>query len=86
MATFGEELSRLIVEKGLTQKAVAEACGVNQTFIGKLIRGERDRLGSDILFKLCDVLDVGCDHFRPFLAGSPATPPQPAKGRRKKPG
>lgn len=83
MASFGEELSRLIREKGLTQKAVAEACGVNQTFIGKLIRGERDRLGSDVLFKLCDVLEVECNHFRPFLT-APAPPTKPAVKKRKK--
>lgn len=84
MSTFGEELSRLIREKELTQKAVAQACGVNQTFIGKLIRGERARLGADVLYKLCDALGVGCDHFRAFLSDAPSPTTKPTPKKRKK--
>lgn len=88
MHPFGEEVSKLMDEKKLTQQQLATRIGVHQTFVSKLIRGERDRLGADILFKLCDALGVSCDHFRPFLTDDVAEAPEPAapapaKGKKK---
>ena len=85
MPTFGEEVKRLVDAKGLTHKAIADACGVQPAFIGKLMRGERDRLGADVLFRLAAVLGVPTDHFKPFLAPDaaaevPAAPPAKKKG------
>jgi transcriptional regulator with XRE-family HTH domain len=87
MAGFGDELVKLMTDKGLSQRTLAVACGVNPTFISKLVRGERGRLGADVLYKLCDALGVGCDHFRPFLTGEDEQPePEPAaKKADKKP-
>lgn len=81
MRTFGEELSRLMTDKKLSQAAVAASCEVNQTFISKLVRGESTRLGADVLYRLCHALGVPCDHFRPFLA---ADLPAPKKTKPKK--
>ena len=88
MPTFGEEVKRLAAAKELTHKAIAEACGVQPAFIGKLMRGEKERLGADVLFRLAAALGVPTDHFKSFLAPEaiaeePAAPP-PAKKKGKK--
>lgn len=83
MSAFGDEVKRLAEEKGLTQKALAEACGVNQTFIGKLMRGEKERLGADVLFKLAEALGVDCQHFKQYLLPETETPAEPPAGAKK---
>jgi transcriptional regulator with XRE-family HTH domain len=78
MPTFGEELKRLMKEKGLVQKQLAEAVGVNQSFISKLTSGENTRLGADVLFKLAKALGVECTHFAGYFDEEPEPPPAPA--------
>ena len=92
MSAFGDELKRLAEVEGLTQKQIAEASGVAQSFIGKLMRGEQVAPRADALYRLCDALGVECDHFRPFLtpadSGPDTTPPaevEPPTGGKKKP-
>ena len=82
MPTFGEEVKRLADAKGLSQAALGEACGVQQSFIGKLMRGQVGGVGADVLFRLAAALEVPTDHFRPFLAPdatatTPAADPAP---------
>lgn len=80
-SAFGDEVKRLRGER--SQKSIADAVGVNQSFISKLEIGERDGIGADLLYRLCDVLGVPCDHFRAFFpAMPPADPPRPM-GKRK---
>lgn len=87
---FGEEVKWLADTNGITQKALADACGVNQSFISKLMRGEQVAPRADMLFKLAEALGVKCEHFKPFLlpeaapaaeaeAPPPATKPKKAK-------
>ena len=54
-----------------------------------MMRGEEDRLGVDVLFRLAEVLGVPTDHYKPFLAPDtvtegPAAPPAKQKGGGKK--
>jgi len=85
MAAFGDEVKRLIEEKGVTQKALADACGVASSFIGKLMRGEQVAPRADMLFKLAEALGVDCTHFKKFLVPAPEPPAEaPAKKRKKK--
>jgi len=85
MSLFGEELKRLADEKGLSQSALAEACGTSQTFIGKLMRGEQVAPRADMLFKLAEALGVDCTHFKKFLVPETEPPAEaPAKKRKKK--
>lgn len=83
--TIVEEIKRLSDAKGYsTQKELADAAGISQSFVARLFRNDRPNLTAEVLYKLCDALGVGCDHFRPFLSDSPAaTPPAPAKKRKK---
>lgn len=83
MSTFGEELGRLMKEKGLVQKTLADRVGVNQTFIGKLIRGDNTRLGADVLFKLAKALDVECTHFAGYFTDEVADEPVPTTSLKK---
>jgi len=38
--TFGTLLQRLRLERGLSQEAFAQACGIERTHMGKIERGE----------------------------------------------
>lgn len=67
MLTFGEEVSRLLAEKGMSQTELAAACGTTRAFVSQLVKGKRSRLGADILYLICESLDVRCDHFRPYF-------------------
>lgn len=88
MPSFGDEVARLMEDRKLTQQQLAAAIGVHQTFVSKIIRGDRDRLGADVLFKLAKVLGVECTHFAPFFAGKdeqpePEPPAKPKRGKKK---
>ncbi len=90
MTAFGNEVKRLIEEKEMSQKALADACGVGQSFIGKLIRGDQVAPRADVLFRLAEALGVPTDHFKPFLvpeaepaAEAEAPPPAKKKGKKK---
>lgn len=83
MSAFGEEVKRLADKNGLTQKALADACGVTQTFIGKLMRGEQVAPRADMLFKLAEALGVDCQHFKQYLLPETETPAEPPAGAKK---
>lgn len=76
--TFGEELARLMKAKGLTQQKLADMCKVNQTFVGKLMRSDKTRLGADVMLAICAAVDVPMDHFAPYLAPGATVPPPPS--------
>lgn len=87
--SFGAEVKRLRELKQLSQSALATKIGVNQAFVSLVESGERPGVGAEVLYRLCDALGVGCDHFRPFLApadSAPSAPPveKPKRGRPKK--
>ena len=78
---FGDEVRRLRGER--SQADLSAAVGISQGFLSKLELGERDRLGADVLFKLCKALGVSCDHFARFF-DDPAPEPQARPlGKRK---
>lgn len=86
--SLGEEIRRLASLKGLdTQQKIADATGLSQSFVARLLSGSRPNLSADVLYKLCDALGVGCDHFRPFLSGDELAaepePPAKASGAKK---
>lgn len=77
--TFGVEVKRLRELAGLSQAGLAERIGISQVRVSQIEAG--GGVGADVLYPLCDVLGVGCDHFRQFIP-VPITPEIP-KGKRK---
>jgi transcriptional regulator with XRE-family HTH domain len=81
-SSFGSELKRLRIDRGLSQQSLAGFVGVTQGMIGHLERGLSLDVQASTLFKLCRALNVDCGHFEPFLRDEP---PEPApKPKRKK--
>lgn len=73
---YGDEVKRLRVAAGLSQKELAEKVGVSQGAISQLEQGQRTDGGTvSLLFALCRALGVGCDHFEPFFPSDAGTPP-----------
>ena len=68
--SFGEELLRLRLAAGLTQQQLADATGISRSFLTRLEVGARGKIGADILFAICEALNVKCEHFRPYLSKS----------------
>jgi transcriptional regulator with XRE-family HTH domain len=70
---IGEEIRRLAKLKVLnTQHAIANATGLSQSFIARLLTGKRPNLTADTLYALSDALGVTCEHWRKFLTPEPA--------------
>lgn len=54
---FGRKLAGLRVEKGLSQKELADICGLNRTYIGTIERAEKSATVNTIA-KLAEGLGV----------------------------
>ena len=61
MNTFSERIKDLRIEKGLTQKQVAEAIGLTKNALGNYEAGIREP-SLDVLYKLCDLFEVSADY------------------------
>ncbi len=79
--SLADEVKRLRKIAGLSQASLASAIGTNQSFVSQLESGIKTGFGTDTLYKLCDALNVTCDHFRPYLS-EPSADPEPESPTR----
>lgn len=54
---FGRKVASLRVERGLSQKELADACGLNRTYIGTIERAEKSATVNTIV-KLAEGLGI----------------------------
>lgn len=59
---FGRKVASLRVEKGLSQKELAEICELNRTYIGTIERGEKSAT-INTLYRLAKGLGVSPKEF-----------------------
>lgn len=62
---FGDNLRRLQLEKGLTQKAVADACGYAGYTAYAQYENGKQLPGFDVACRIADALGVTLDDLRP---------------------
>ena len=62
LVTFGEKLRQLRREKGLTQEAFADLCGLDRTYISGLERGKRNP-SLNAIHCMAEALEVSAGHF-----------------------
>lgn len=74
---FGEEVKRLREACGWSQAELADMLGVGQGFISHVEKG-RNEGRIEMLFAMCKVFDVPCDHFRCYFEPT-ADPKKPKK-------
>lgn len=59
---FGRKLASLRVERGLSQKELAEICELNRTYIGTIERGEKSATVNTI-YRLAEGLSISPKDF-----------------------
>ena len=66
MKRFGEAVGDLLLDRGLTQRELAQAAYVDPAHISRLLRRERPTVSPDLLTRVADALGVPPDHFLEF--------------------
>ena len=61
MSIFGERISKLLENKGLTQKELAEKSGVTESAMSYYVKGDRTPR-SDVLSRIAKALDTSTDY------------------------
>ncbi len=76
---FSDELRRLADVRGLkTQQQIADACGLSQSFVARLLAGGRQKVTAETLYALSRGLGVSCEYWAQYFAGD-----APAKKKKK---
>ncbi len=60
--SFNERLKAALKDKGWSQKVLAERSGLQPNQVGRILRGERSRVGPDTVRKLAMALEVSADY------------------------
>ena len=61
MSVFGDRLMAIMVEKGLTQKELAQNANVTESAMSYYVKGQRTPSG-DVLLRIAKALDVSTDY------------------------
>jgi len=63
---FGETVTALMAERGLTYRSLAEQTGLSAGYLNHLVHGNRPVPSDDVLRTLADALGVEPEHFREY--------------------
>lgn len=66
MATSYKKLWKLLIDKDMKKKDLAEAAGISNYTISKMGKGEN--ITTDVLGKICSALDCTVDDIMEFVA------------------
>jgi transcriptional regulator with XRE-family HTH domain len=81
---LGEELSSLRKTAGMSQKDLADKCGISQPMISALESGKETDLRASTLVAIAKALGVDCNHFAPFLSAAEEPVAKTKKKAKKK--
>jgi transcriptional regulator with XRE-family HTH domain len=63
---FGPTIERLMMETGVTYRALADKTGLSAGYLNHLVHGNRPVPSDDVMRTLARALGVGPDHFREY--------------------
>lgn len=63
---FGEAVTALMAERGLTYRALADQTGLSAGYLNHLVHGNRPVPSDDVLRTLASALGVEPEHFREY--------------------
>jgi transcriptional regulator with XRE-family HTH domain len=63
---FGETVTALMAERGLTYRALADETGLSAGYLNHLVHGNRPVPSDDVIRTLADSLGVEPEHFREY--------------------
>jgi transcriptional regulator with XRE-family HTH domain len=71
METLSKYLERVMRQKGLTAKVVAKRCGLTDSYIGRISKGQGENLTIDTILKLAKGLGVDVHEIFTAASGVP---------------
>ncbi len=63
---FGETLTELMAEAGLTYRGLAERTGLSAGYLNHIVHGNRPVPANELIAKLAEALGVEPEHFREY--------------------
>lgn len=69
METLGEKIKKILEEKGMSQRKLAQKMGISPSSLNQYVRG-RKNVGLKIILNLCKTLDVSSDYLLGLETGT----------------
>ena len=63
---FGATIERLMAERGVTYRGLADLTGLSAGYLNHLVHGNRPVPSNDVVERLAAALDVEPEHFREY--------------------
>jgi transcriptional regulator with XRE-family HTH domain len=63
---FGETLTALMAEQGVTYRQLAARAGLSAGYLNHMVHGNRPVPANDVIARLAGALDVEPEHFREY--------------------
>ena len=63
---FGETVERLMGERGITYRGLADLTGLSAGYLNHLVHGNRPVPSNDVVERLAEALGVEPEHFREY--------------------